>query len=75
MVRAGDDIKLVRRVTTKPSEIGTRLTFGAGPMFRFDLLIRSGMTVREVKQRYPSTAPLFDQFGFRSVCDWGFRPS
>jgi hypothetical protein len=38
-------------------------------MFRFDQLIRSGMTVRDVKQRYPSTVPLFEQFGFRSVCD------
>lgn len=38
-------------------------------MFRFDQLIRSGMTVSDVKQRYPSTVPLFEQFGFGSVCD------
>jgi iron-sulfur cluster repair protein YtfE (RIC family) len=38
-------------------------------MFRFDQLIRSDMTVRDVKQRYPSTVPLFEQFGFRMVCD------
>ena len=51
-------------------EIGKGLTSsGARPMFRFDQLIRSGMTVRDVKQRYPSTVPLFEQFGFRSVCD------
>lgn len=38
-------------------------------MFRFDQLIRGDMTVRDVKQRYPATVRLFEQFGFRPVCD------
>lgn len=36
---------------------------------RFDQLIRPGMTVREVRQRYPQTASLLDSLGFRSSCD------
>lgn len=36
---------------------------------RFDQLIRPGMTVREVRQRYPETASVFDRFGFRPSCD------
>lgn len=36
---------------------------------RFDELIRPGMTVREVRQRYPQTASVFDSLGFRSSCD------
>jgi hypothetical protein len=38
-------------------------------MFRFDQLIRHDMTVRDVTQRYLATVPLFEQFGFRPVCD------
>jgi hypothetical protein len=38
-------------------------------MFRFDQLIRRDMIVRDVKQRYPDTIPIFEQFGFRSPCD------
>jgi hypothetical protein len=38
-------------------------------MFRFDRLIRRDMIVRDVKQRYPQTAAIFDSFGFRPVCD------
>jgi hypothetical protein len=38
-------------------------------MFRFDRLIRGSMIVREVKQNYPQTAPVFDHFQFRPVCD------
>lgn len=38
-------------------------------MFRFDQLIRPSMTVREVKHRYPQTARVFEELGFRSVCD------
>ena len=38
-------------------------------MFRFDRLIRRDMTVRDVKQRYPATVPVFEQLHFRSVCD------
>jgi hypothetical protein len=36
---------------------------------RFDQLIRSGMTVREVRTRFPQTAPGFENFGFRESCD------
>jgi hypothetical protein len=38
-------------------------------MFRFDQLIRRDMIVRDVKQRYPQTAPIFERFGFHPVCD------
>ena len=38
-------------------------------MFRFDQLIRRDMTVRDIKQRYPVTVPLFEQFRFHPVCD------
>ena len=38
-------------------------------MFRFDQLIRRDMIVRDVKQRYPQTVPLFEQFRFHPVCD------
>jgi hypothetical protein len=38
-------------------------------MFRFDRLIRCHMIVREVKQSHPETAAVFDQFGFRPICD------
>jgi len=39
------------------------------PMFRFDQLIRRDMIVRDVKQQYPQTVPLFEQFRFHPVCD------
>lgn len=38
-------------------------------MFQFDQLIRRDMIVRDVKQRYPQTVPLFEQLGFNRVCD------
>ena len=38
-------------------------------MFRFDQLIRRDTIIRDAKQRYPETIPVFDEFGFRSTCD------
>ena len=38
-------------------------------MLRFDKLIRPSMTVRDVKQQYPGSSAIFEQFGFRSICD------
>ena len=38
-------------------------------MFRFDQLIRRDMIIRDVKQRYPQTIPIFEAFHFRSSCD------
>ena len=38
-------------------------------MFRFDQLIRRDMIIRDVKQQYPQTIPLFENFRFHSVCD------
>ena len=38
-------------------------------MFRFDLLVRSSMTVGDVKLKYPRTAAVFESYGFRDVCD------
>ncbi len=38
-------------------------------MFRFDQLIRRDMIVRDVKQRYPETVPVFEQLRFHPVCD------
>ena len=37
-------------------------------MFRFDVLIRPDMIVRDVRQRYPETAAVFEQLGFRAAC-------
>ncbi len=38
-------------------------------MFRFDQLIRRDMIIRDVKQRFPQTVPVFEELGFRQVCD------
>ncbi|SPE29190.1 hypothetical protein SBA3_1510016 [Candidatus Sulfopaludibacter sp. SbA3] len=38
-------------------------------MFRFDHLIRRDMIIREVKQRYPDTVPVFEALHFRTPCD------
>lgn len=38
-------------------------------MFRFDQLIRSSMSVRNVKADFPDTVPVFESYGFRDVCD------
>ena len=38
-------------------------------MFRFDQLIRRDMIIRDVKQRYPETIPIFEQLHFRGPCD------
>ena len=38
-------------------------------MLTFDKLIRSSMTVRDVRQQYPDADAIFEQFGFRSACD------
>jgi hypothetical protein len=40
-----------------------------GIAMRFDDLIRAGMTVREIRTRYPQTVPVLDNFGFRESCD------
>jgi hypothetical protein len=38
-------------------------------VFRFDRLIRPGMIIRDVKQRFPATLLVFEQFRFRPACD------
>lgn len=38
-------------------------------MFRFDLLIRRDTIIRDVKQRYPETIPVFEGLHFRGPCD------
>ncbi len=38
-------------------------------MFRFDQLIREDMVIRDVKQQYPETVPVFEEFRFRPACD------
>jgi hypothetical protein len=38
-------------------------------MFRFDQLIRRDMIVRDVKQRHPETAPVFEALRVRYTCD------
>lgn len=37
-------------------------------MFRFTDLVRGGETVREVKQKFPETEPVFERFGLRPSC-------
>ena len=38
-------------------------------MFRFDQLIRRDMIIRDVKQRFPQTVAIFEEFRFRPSCD------
>jgi hypothetical protein len=38
-------------------------------MLQFTDLVRGGEAVRDIKQKYPETAPVFDQFGLRPSCD------
>lgn len=38
-------------------------------MFRFDQLIRRDTIIRDVKQSYPNTLPVFESLHFRSPCD------
>jgi hypothetical protein len=38
-------------------------------MFRFDQLIRRDMIIRDVKQSHPETIAVFEEMGFRAVCD------
>ena len=38
-------------------------------MFRFDQLIRRDMIIRDVKQKYPATATVFENLHYRAVCD------
>ena len=38
-------------------------------MLQFTDLVRAGETVREIKQKYPETGSVFDQFGLRPSCD------
>ena len=43
---------------------------GSGALvFRFDQLIRPGMIIRDVKQRFPETIPVFERYRFRPACD------
>ena len=37
-------------------------------MFRFTDLIRGAEIVREVKQKFPETEPVFEKFGLRPSC-------
>jgi hypothetical protein len=37
-------------------------------MFRFTELVRGSETVRDVKQKYPETEPVFERFGLRPAC-------
>jgi hypothetical protein len=37
-------------------------------MFRFVDLVRGSEIVRDVKQRYPETEPVFERFGLRPPC-------
>jgi len=37
-------------------------------MFRFTDLVRGGETVREVKQKFPETEPVFERFGLKPSC-------
>ncbi|MBZ5562818.1 MAG: DUF1858 domain-containing protein [Acidobacteriia bacterium] len=37
-------------------------------MLRFTDLVRGSETVREIKQKYPETASVFESFGLRESC-------
>ncbi len=38
-------------------------------MLQFTDLVRGAEVVRDVKQKYPETAPVFEKFGLRPSCD------
>lgn len=38
-------------------------------MLQFTDLVRGGEAVRDIKQKYAETAPVFEQFGLRPSCD------
>ena len=38
-------------------------------MIRFDNLVRPGMTMRDIKVRFPQAAAVFEEYGFRESCD------
>ncbi|MDR3674225.1 MAG: hypothetical protein P4N24_01960 [Acidobacteriota bacterium] len=38
-------------------------------MVQFTDLVRGGETVRDIKQKYPETTPVFEQFKLRPSCD------
>lgn len=38
-------------------------------MLQFTDLVRGGEAVREIKQKYPETSAVFEQFGLRPSCD------
>ena len=38
-------------------------------MLQFTDLVRGGEVVRDVKQKYPETAPVFEKFVLRASCD------
>ncbi len=38
-------------------------------MLQFTDLVRGGEAVRDIKQKYPETAPVFEKFGLRPSCD------
>jgi hypothetical protein len=37
-------------------------------MFQFTDLVRGGETVREIKQKFPETDPVFERFGLKASC-------
>jgi hypothetical protein len=37
-------------------------------MLQFADLVRGGETVREIKQKFPETEPVFDRFGLKPSC-------
>ncbi|MBZ5514095.1 MAG: hypothetical protein LAN62_04480 [Acidobacteriia bacterium] len=37
-------------------------------MFRFTDQVRGGEFVRDIKQKYPETEPVFERFGLRPAC-------
>jgi hypothetical protein len=38
-------------------------------MLQFSDLVRGGEVVRDVKQKFPETTPVFEKFGLRPSCD------
>ena len=38
-------------------------------MLQFTDLVRGGEAVRDIKQKFPETVSVFDQFGLRPSCD------
>jgi hypothetical protein len=49
--------------------VASLIPIGSNIVTQFSELVRGGEVVRDIKQKYPQTVPIFDEFGLRPSCD------